>query len=293
MSGPEQAGGVIFEWQEIDYQSLLRTCATDEVGTYIFKYFTTSDKLLESGSGTGRWVRYLHDKGYRIAGLELSPETVRETRKRWPDLDIVQGNCENSPFPANTFDGVISLGVVEHWADGPDRPLADILRILKPGSIAIITVPCLNKIREIKKKLFLGELAQVPRALLRLLVRRRRSTLFRCNRRFKYAVHPPLGSFFEYRMKPEEFRYELEKAGFQIIEHVPSSGTWGIYYELNPFGMLVACDNWKLTPSKIAQSLEKRWSKRPFTYEHMQIAIVRKPEASQSVIAGSEQRELT
>jgi len=50
------------------------------------------------------------------------------------------GDIEKIPFPDNTFDGIVCLGVVEYLAsDGP--ALTEIHRVLKPGGCAVITTP--------------------------------------------------------------------------------------------------------------------------------------------------------
>jgi SAM-dependent methyltransferase len=273
----DEANAKIFNWLDGDYDRLLATCETDEVDRYVTKYFKRSAKLLESGCGTSRWVKYLHDKGYDICGLELSEETVAQVKSRWPELAVRQGDCEKAPFPDGSFDGIISLGVVEHWPEGPSKPLADMFRTLKVGGHAIITVPCLNSIRRMKSRLWLQEIRQAPRAVARMLLKRKLSKVFRLSAGYKFVVYPAVGSFLEYRMTPEQFRAELEQAGFEVIEHIGSSAMWGIYYEVNPFGLLVKNRDWQLQPTRLAQYLASLLSKRAFSYEHMQLAVVRKP----------------
>lgn len=272
-----EADAKIFNWRNEDYDRLLATCEGDDVNRYINKYFDRSHKLLEAGCGTGRWVKYLHDKGYDICGLEISHETVNHVTRRWPALTVIQGDCENSPFPNGTFDGIISLGVVEHWPEGPSKPLQDIFRTLKVGGLAIITVPCQNTIRQMKARLWLEELKQAPRAIARAVFKQKPSKVFRLSRHYKFAVHPAIGSFFEYRMTPVQFRAELEAVGFQVVEHVGSSSMWGLYYDLNPFGLLVKNRDWQLETSTIAHFVASLMSRHSFSFEHMQLAVVRRP----------------
>jgi SAM-dependent methyltransferase len=55
------------------------------------------------------------------------------------------GDARRLPFRSNTFDLVTSLSVVEHVApeEGGDREvMREIGRVLSPGGIAIVTVPC-------------------------------------------------------------------------------------------------------------------------------------------------------
>ncbi len=137
-------------------------------------------------------MRFLNDRGYDITGIEFSGETVAMVNERWPDLDVVQGDCERSPFPDGTFDGALSFGVVEHWKEGPQAPLKDLLRVLKPGGKAYVTVPCFNAVRRIKRAVWWDEITQAPRALGRRLRKGERKPLSRVDKR--YLSFPPGGS---------------------------------------------------------------------------------------------------
>jgi SAM-dependent methyltransferase len=268
---------VIFEWSESEMKLLLATCRNDDVWPLIQNNLPLGSRLLEAGCGAGRWVRFLSDAGYKITGLEYSSATVQMVTKVWPDIDVKQGDCEFSPFPDNFFDGVLSFGVVEHWVDGPSKPLADIYRVLKPGSIALITVPCLSSVRKIKRFLFLDEIIQAPRALARWVIKGKSQQMSRANKVYKYSVFPAWGDFFEYRMTPREFKKEIEMAGFEIKDHCPVAIIDGVYHELNPFGLLVKFVDWKFYPTWVARYLNSILSKKPFAHPHMQAIIARKP----------------
>ncbi len=269
---------IIFEWNESEMNSLLATCRDDDVWPLIQQNLPLGSRLLEAGCGAARWVRFLTDIGYKITGLEYSIDTVQMVRRVWPDIDVQQGDCEASPFPDNTFDGILSFGVVEHWVHGPEKPLADIYRLLKPGSIAIITVPCLNDVRKLKHFLFFDEIIQLPRALARWVLKGKIQRISRLNKTYKYTVFPAWGDFFEYRMTPKEFRWEIERAGFEIKAHLPVAIIDGVYHELNLFGLLVKFTGWKFYPTWVARYLNCILSKQPFAHPHMQAIIARKPE---------------
>jgi hypothetical protein len=57
-----------------------------------------------------------------------------------------------------------SFGVVEHWVDGPQAPLRDIFRVLKPGAKAFIAVPSFNSVRRLKRALWCDEIPRLPGA---------------------------------------------------------------------------------------------------------------------------------
>ena len=88
----------IFTWRPGDIQALLATCEVDEVTPLIREYFPPHGRVLESGCGLGRFVRYLTDRGYPTLGIEWLHETLRAVHAVWPDLHLVQGDSARTPF---------------------------------------------------------------------------------------------------------------------------------------------------------------------------------------------------
>ena len=274
---------VIFDWSEAEMQSLLSSCDRDEAWPILARHFPAGSRLLESGCGSARWVRFLTDRGRDVVGLEFNAAAVAMVNRVWPDLDVRAGDCTQSPFPASSFDGVLSFGVVEHWQDGPQKPLRDIVRVLKPGGKALISVPCHNRIRQIKRVLWWNEITQAPRALAKALLRRYPLRLLRTDAGNHYPAYPAWGKFYEYRMHPEAFRSEVQKCGLEIVEHVPLGHMDGVYHELNPCGLLVGFKDWQFRPSALARWIDTRLLRTPFAHCHMQAIVAVKPLGSGSL----------
>jgi SAM-dependent methyltransferase len=266
----------IFTWDPADIAALLATCERDPVTERIHRHVAPGMRVLESGCGLSRFVRWLTDRGRPTVGLEWSGETLRQVRAVWPDLPLVQGDSARAPFPDASFDALLSLGLVEHWSEGPAAPLRDHLRVLRPGGIAIITVPLLNLVRRVKRMLWFDEVAHLPRAAARRLLRGRSMSMARM-RPGRFAVYPAYGEFYEYRLTPAEFLAEVEQAGFEVLEHAAIGSMDGLYHELNPLETLVRFRDWRLEPSPLARWLEARLASRPFTHSHQQLVVARRP----------------
>jgi SAM-dependent methyltransferase len=222
-------------------------------------------------------VKFLGDRGHRVVGLELSKETIETVVSTWPGVRIVRGDCGSSPFSTNSMDLVLSFGVVEHWVEGPRKPLAELFRVLKPGGRALITVPCQNAIRSMKRLLWWDELMLAPRAIAGKVLKRKPKPMNRMNRRYQYVVYPAYGDFFEYRMTVSEFRDEVRSVGFNIIQHVPDGNMDGLFHELNPFKLIVKFSEWRFYPTKLAKSLDRLLGRYRFFHSHMQAILASKP----------------
>ena len=105
------------------------------------KYFTPKDYLLEAGCGMGRFVKYYHDRGWNIRGVDFAEKAIEKVKEYDPALKVDFADCTNLPYEDETFDGYLSFGVVEHMEEGPDVFLKEAHRVLKPTGKALITVP--------------------------------------------------------------------------------------------------------------------------------------------------------
>lgn len=223
-------------------------------------------------------MKYLSDRGWNVTGLEYSQDTVDMVRRRWPELKIVQGDVAHSPFPDNHFASMISLGVVEHFPEGLEAPLADMYRILQPGGRALITVPCMSAVRQIKNRVWWYEIRDSIRPLAKRILRGTAEplTISRLRKEYRYTVSPACGPFYEYRLTPREFLQAVTDAGFRIIRHMPVGHVDGIYHELNPFGLLVKFESHSFRQTAACRALNMALSRRPFFHAHMQGVIAEK-----------------
>lgn len=120
---------------------LIAACEKDPASGIMQRIFPSGARLLEAGAGSGRWMIHLSKMGYDITGLELSAEMCERFSSQFAPLRMLQGDIRNMPFEDGSFDGVISLGAVEHVPEGPEQSLREIARVLRPGGRAFITVP--------------------------------------------------------------------------------------------------------------------------------------------------------
>lgn len=98
------------------------------------------DRVLDVGIGTGSHLRLLAELGFsNVVGLDRSEASIRFCREK--QLGIApRGDLGDLPFAAESFDLVLATDVLEHVAP-EQRAIAEIRRVLRPGGLALVTVP--------------------------------------------------------------------------------------------------------------------------------------------------------
>ncbi len=113
---------------------------------WILKYTPRYGKVCEAGCGLGRYNFYLNHFGIDIVGLDFEKKTIDylnkwKFKKGFGEVSFIEGDVTHLPFEDNSLSGYISLGVVEHFIEGPQKPIREAYRALRAGGIAIITTP--------------------------------------------------------------------------------------------------------------------------------------------------------
>src|SRR5207245_165333 len=98
-------------------------------------------RVLELGCAPGRWLAWSSARlAVRPTGLELDSRGILLTKTLYPQLPIVRADAFSLPFAANSFDGVYSIGLIEHF-QSPRRIIEEARRVLEPGGVSIWLVP--------------------------------------------------------------------------------------------------------------------------------------------------------
>ena len=104
---------------------------------YIEKYLKKDDRIIEIGTGTGRYSINYASKGYKVDAVELVNRNLEILkRKITNDMNIsaVQGNAiDLSMYKENTFDITLVLGPLYHLYDDVDikKALDEAIRVTK------------------------------------------------------------------------------------------------------------------------------------------------------------------
>ena len=99
------------------------------------------ERILEAGSGAGRFTEVLLGTGATVFSFDLSSavDANQVSNGAWPNLNLFQGSIYDIPLPEQHFDKVVCLGVLQHTPD-PERAFASLASHVKPGGELAVDV---------------------------------------------------------------------------------------------------------------------------------------------------------
>jgi SAM-dependent methyltransferase len=147
-------GGHVGEWDAYWKSRSLKRALIEAIReVYFARVFTREvislarpgTRVLEVGSGSGTYLRRLERLGYRVHGIDLSPEAIRYSRARGTPC-VFLGDIYTLPFHDKSFEVAYNQGVMEHF---DDREFRVILREMKRVAyrVAVIVPSALSVFR--------------------------------------------------------------------------------------------------------------------------------------------------
>jgi ubiquinone/menaquinone biosynthesis C-methylase UbiE len=103
-----------------------------------------SDLLLDVGSGDGFWTARFATHCAKVTGLEPDKRMLALAKALYQrsNVEYVHGSAESIAYPSSTFNKVVSVSCLEHFAE-PLQGLREMARVLKPGGRVAISVDSL------------------------------------------------------------------------------------------------------------------------------------------------------
>lgn len=112
----------------------------ENAGAYPLKYaqMTVKDKagkILEAGCGAGRVLRYYHNLGYDIIGIDFIDVAISKLRAIDPTLQVEVGDITNLRFADHSFKYVLAFGLYHNLEHGLDKAIQETHRVLEKGGL--------------------------------------------------------------------------------------------------------------------------------------------------------------
>ena len=89
--------------------------------------------VLDVATGTGLVAAALLRRGFRVTGLDQSPEMLARARSRFDGgIELVEASAEALPFDDASFDH-LTFTYLLRYVDDPGATLAELARVVRPG----------------------------------------------------------------------------------------------------------------------------------------------------------------
>ena len=156
-------------WQPHEVESLLEIFEYPRVKKQLelyLKYLPKEKRILEGGCGLGPYLIYLKKHGYNVVGIDYNEEPLRKIKEYDSSLDVQVMDVRSLTFKDKSFGGYLSLGVIEHFPEGPQKAISEASRVLQDDGIFIVQVPIMNIFLALKYPIELIKRNKIIRKIL-------------------------------------------------------------------------------------------------------------------------------
>lgn len=161
------------------------------------RFLRREKQYLDVLCGTGGWVIFLHDEGYRAEGVDPSRRVAQAISEYEPEISVTVAAPVRLPYEDASLDGIVAIGSLEGLQGNVLTALREWRRVLKYDGTLFLEVPYANLLRR---------LAYLPLKRLEYLLK-------------KSVGREPV--FAAYLFTPSELARLVRQAGFAIVELIP------------------------------------------------------------------------
>lgn len=91
--------------------------------------------ILEAGCGAGRILRYYHNRGYDIMGMDYIDVAIAKLREIDPSLKVEVGDITKLRYSDQSFGYVLAFGLYHNLNLGLNDAIMETFRVLKKGGL--------------------------------------------------------------------------------------------------------------------------------------------------------------
>ena len=89
--------------------------------------------ILEAGCGAGRILRYFHNLGYNIIGVDFIQIAVEKLRAADQSLKVEEGDITNLKYEDGAFRYLLAFGLYHNLESGIEDAIMESWRVLENG----------------------------------------------------------------------------------------------------------------------------------------------------------------
>ncbi|PAV30634.1 SAM-dependent methyltransferase [Virgibacillus profundi] len=106
---------------------------------FIENHLVKGSRILDVGCGDGYGSYKLHGSGYDVTGVDLSGEMISLAKKQPGNeqISFLQGDVSELPFETGSFDGIMSINVLE-WTENPLVAIKELRRVVKKNGLLCV-----------------------------------------------------------------------------------------------------------------------------------------------------------
>lgn len=101
-------------------------------------------RALDVGCGAGQMALAMHQRGYDVSAVDISPGMVEATTATFAaadaTADVREADMRHLPYEDDTFAWVTGLGAIEYLTD-PGEAVEEFARVARPGGHIVVTSP--------------------------------------------------------------------------------------------------------------------------------------------------------
>ncbi len=220
--------------------------------------------VVEAGCGMGQFVYLMHKMGKRVLGVDVTEVAISRTKKAYPELDLQVQDIRNFDLEDDSVKLMLSLGVVEHFIEGPQDPLKEAARVIKPGGILFITIPFTNHFRRLREPWW------------------RLKYFFLKQEWFRKMVNSPELEFYQYTYSEGEVRRILKRFGFTVEKTLMHHAHMTVQKdEIRHSWWFKRLHKKDLKHKEVPHSVMKKWSaeqdqNNPSRFAHIALYVARR-----------------
>ena len=122
--------------EKLGRRVLLSDNSKKEEYDFVWKHFSSFNKILDVGCGVGLLMDYAPD---RIIGVDINPNNIEFCKSK--GFQAFTGDALKLDFPDNSFDGVHSSHVMHVFNPGQAMTfIKEMCRVCKPGGKIVVTL---------------------------------------------------------------------------------------------------------------------------------------------------------